>query len=412
MKYFRSTAEASRRGARAALFAALLTSALPLAAPARPQESEAYLDASYIRSRPPPGVDTEPGNYVAVGLTVRGASPRLYGSLRALGGLDMSVNAPDWAELSASAGAEGLLGDRVAVGLGASGFALAYSGPSRYRAIAGTLQPSIRVGVGRVGVMGQVRGWLGRTSVLNPVGGALGGVAGEARKDLELVETGLDLWIVSGPASLGIGADLSRTRGATYRTGRAWASARPTERLVLSGSVLTRGGENETEAAFVAAASYQVDPTVQLEATLSRTLPDLLLGSEPTVAAALTVRFRLGDRARRAGTARSRETAVAEVVEVAEVVKGADAPAGHRIVRFRVSVPADSVALVGDFTGWEQRRMRHVSGSTWVVEQALEPGVYRYAFIVDGAWWVPERGRGLVDDGFGQKNLVLVVSTE
>jgi hypothetical protein len=56
--------------------------------------------------------------------------------------------------------------------------------------------------------------------------------------------------------------------------------------------------------------------------------------------------------------------------------------------------------------------MRPASDSTWVAERALEPGVYRYAFIVDGSWFVPDGVRGVVDDGFGQKNLVLVVPAE
>lgn len=47
---------------------------------------------------------------------------------------------------------------------------------------------------------------------------------------------------------------------------------------------------------------------------------------------------------------------------------------------------------------------------TWLIELALPPGRYLYAFLVDGGEWQTDPGAVLFDDdGFGKKNSVLIV---
>lgn len=391
--------------------APLLALCLIPATEARPQESGTYVHLSYIRSQPPPGVNTEPGNYFGAGLTLRGQSPHLYGLARARGGVDLAANSPDWGELSAFGGAEATLGRHVALGLAASGFLLGYSGLSEYRAWAGMAQPSVRLALGRFGFLAQGRGWHGRTSVLlgeggNPFFGG-GFPAQRVTTDLQVAESSFDAWVVpSSAVSLGLGADLALTDTVTYTGGRAWLSARPTGRSELVGSVLVRQGAGKTETGFMAVASYELEKNVELELMLMRTLADLLLGSQQTVAAVATIQFKIGKRpekgATNAGAAARGERPVAEILNGEP---GSDA----RQVRFAISAQAQSVALVGDFTDWQAAQMRRSSGRRWVLERALSPGVYRYAFLVDGSWHVPEGAAGQVDDGFGQKNLILVV---
>ncbi|MGH7545186.1 MAG: glycogen-binding domain-containing protein [Gemmatimonadota bacterium] len=410
MKSSRSTVVVSSRGVRTAVAAAALSS-LILGNPGRvgAQESGAFLHLSYVRSQPPPGVNTEPGHYIGAGLTVRGSTPNLYGFLRGRAGLDLGADAPDWGELSALGGAEAFLGNRLALGLAGSGFLLSYSGPSAYRAWAGMLQPSVRAALGRVGLMAQGRGWVGRTSVQDGVGGPFGGGT-TTTSDLEMFEGSLDAWLLLGSVSAGIGSDIWSVDAARYVGGRGWISARPAPLVDVGASVFVRDGAGATEAGFVATTSYQLEPHLKVEMTLTRTLTDLLLGSEPTVAAAFAVQIRLGERRRSPALSRApagSTTATAKVLD--EMASGP----GLRRVRFKVdAAAADSVAVVGDFTGWEPRRMRRVDGRQWVVESELEPGVYRYAFVVDGSLYVPEGAPGLVDDGFGQKNLILVVPSE
>lgn len=74
---------------------------------------------------------------------------------------------------------------------------------------------------------------------------------------------------------------------------------------------------------------------------------------------------------------------------------------------------ARSVALVGDFNGWDRSAtpLRPAgSAGAWVVSVQLPPGRYRYAFLIDGAHWLPDPGAPRApDDDFGTPNSVLMV---
>ena len=74
---------------------------------------------------------------------------------------------------------------------------------------------------------------------------------------------------------------------------------------------------------------------------------------------------------------------------------------------------AHSVALVGDFNGWDRSAtpLRPAgSAGAWVVSVPLRPGRYRYAFLIDGARWLPDpTAPRAPDDDFGTPNSVLMV---
>jgi hypothetical protein len=74
---------------------------------------------------------------------------------------------------------------------------------------------------------------------------------------------------------------------------------------------------------------------------------------------------------------------------------------------------ATRVAVTGDFASWDPEGIPlagpHGDG-VWTVELQLAPGLHHYVFIVDGSEWRPDpNAASQVDDGFGQKNSVLVV---
>jgi Glycogen recognition site of AMP-activated protein kinase len=74
---------------------------------------------------------------------------------------------------------------------------------------------------------------------------------------------------------------------------------------------------------------------------------------------------------------------------------------------------ANRVAVTGDFASWDPNGIPlagpHGDG-VWSVELRLAPGLHHYVFIVDGTEWRPDpNAASQVDDGFGQKNSVLVV---
>ncbi len=61
-----------------------------------------------------------------------------------------------------------------------------------------------------------------------------------------------------------------------------------------------------------------------------------------------------------------------------------------RQVRLRLSAPASTVAVVGDFNDWDPAatplRMTQEKG-VWSVELRLKPGRYHYTFLIDGRRW-------------------------
>jgi 1,4-alpha-glucan branching enzyme len=75
-------------------------------------------------------------------------------------------------------------------------------------------------------------------------------------------------------------------------------------------------------------------------------------------------------------------------------------------VQFRIAVPgARTVSLAGTFTGWKPAVALHRSGGgEWTALVPLRPGVYDYAFVVDGDRWVADPNAPQVDDSFGGTN--------
>ncbi|HUF26832.1 MAG TPA: isoamylase early set domain-containing protein [Gemmatimonadaceae bacterium] len=91
----------------------------------------------------------------------------------------------------------------------------------------------------------------------------------------------------------------------------------------------------------------------------------------------------------------------------------ADTPA-VQVVRFVLQAPAAShVSLVGDFNEWNPAATPLevvASEGVWTVSVSLPLGRHVYAFVVDGAEWVPDPAapKALGDD-FGVPNSVITV---
>ena len=86
-------------------------------------------------------------------------------------------------------------------------------------------------------------------------------------------------------------------------------------------------------------------------------------------------------------------------------------------IRFRVRAPAaQSVALVGDWTGWDPaagpmaRSDDPKAASVWEIAAAVPPGRHTYSFLVDGQPVRPPEADAYVSDGFGSENGVLLVA--
>jgi hypothetical protein len=91
-----------------------------------------------------------------------------------------------------------------------------------------------------------------------------------------------------------------------------------------------------------------------------------------------------------------------------------DTPA-QLYVEFVLRAPgARSVAVAGDFTTWSPDvELQDADGDgVWAGRVLVQPGMHRYMFVIDGTEWVtdPNAARH-TDDGFGNRNAVLVVPT-
>jgi len=89
---------------------------------------------------------------------------------------------------------------------------------------------------------------------------------------------------------------------------------------------------------------------------------------------------------------------------------------GYRKIELVFYSPSQSsrtVAVAGDFSGWDYLQMEKVKEDCWRITLKVKPGKYQYGFLVDGKEWVADPNSfRQVPDGFGKFNSVLVVNGE
>lgn len=89
------------------------------------------------------------------------------------------------------------------------------------------------------------------------------------------------------------------------------------------------------------------------------------------------------------------------------------AGAGAHLTQFVLIAPdAGAVIVVGDFNDWSASATplaRNDGNGVWWVTVPLEPGRYRYAFVVDGNVWRPDPEAPSLDDEFGRTSSVVTI---
>ena len=78
------------------------------------------------------------------------------------------------------------------------------------------------------------------------------------------------------------------------------------------------------------------------------------------------------------------------------------------VVRFRFR-GVRTVAIAGDWDGWQTHPLRAVRGDLWEGTFALAKGLYHFNLLVDDRTWVVPGGVATVPDGLGGRVAVLVV---
>jgi AMP-activated protein kinase-like protein len=82
------------------------------------------------------------------------------------------------------------------------------------------------------------------------------------------------------------------------------------------------------------------------------------------------------------------------------------------LVRFVFAGQAKSVSLVGDFNRWGAKPTPLVNeNGMWTTSIPLQNGRHEYAFIVDGARWVPDPLAPSSSDEFDTKSSIVMVGT-
>lgn len=373
------------------------------AAPVSAQRVDVWLDAAAAHTRPPGGVqDAEAETYGILGARLGLDGRRGVLELAAQGGRSAEVDGATWL----SGALRGQAGARIArlyVSGRAELFGLRFDDPFSYTASAVTAQPQAALAVGRWWLVARGEltrgGW--RTGAHGPplppgavdspepttgplavTGGALEAVHGWGRSAVRL---GFEAY-ESGAGGTFDGAYRGIVGSASYGTARIAAVLGARAWRTLAGD----------ELGYHAALTVAVRPDVELRIQVGRTVRDPLYGVAGSLTASVGASWRVG------GFVASQPL---RIVEVGERVRG-----GRRVT-FRLHAPAArSVAVSGDFTGWEPRAMRREDGGTWVLAVVLEPGLHHFGFLVDGsAWTVPEEAPGVADDGWGRKNASVVV---
>ncbi len=87
--------------------------------------------------------------------------------------------------------------------------------------------------------------------------------------------------------------------------------------------------------------------------------------------------------------------------------------AGLVPITFTMSAPkAKTVYLLGTFNNWggKPQQLKRAHNGVFAITVKLKPGIYQYVYRVDNGIIVPDpNARMYADDGFGQKNALIIV---
>lgn len=388
----------SRRGP--ALVVVAVAASLASASTARAQEGLLAVDAGASWSLPPAASVAESTPYLNLGLRLEvpiGAAG--WGFLVGSGGLAVQDSGASWVSALGGIGTALGLGGPAFLDLAASGEAFSVGDPWPYRGVLGEGEAALRLELGPA--TARLAGWGGIGSTETEV---LETFTRMTHRGPVTYERGsvvaADLWSWGGRLELAWAAGRWRPwagleaydapQGPYYggRAGLGFGTGGVTWDL--------EGGVWDTpsgaEAFVTARLAVPVGPRLAVRANGGRYGPDPLLDLDPAGGAGAGLSWTLA----RVGSAPSAPSAAPRV-------------AADGGTSFSVEAPgASSVTLAGDFTEWEEVPLRRGDGA-WSATLRVEPGVYRYAFRVDGAWHVPEGTPGRTTDEWGNPVATLVV---
>ena len=116
-------------------------------------------------------------------------------------------------------------------------------------------------------------------------------------------------------------------------------------------------------------------------------------------------------------TTRRVKSNIAKAEAGAPVVAKTEAPKSPQPKASRISLElikpdAKTVYVAGSFNEWQPEKtpLAPLGNGRWAGDLAIKPGRHEYLFVVDGQWLPDPNARESVQNPFGGKNSVLVVS--
>ena len=88
------------------------------------------------------------------------------------------------------------------------------------------------------------------------------------------------------------------------------------------------------------------------------------------------------------------------------------APSANRVLLELINPDAKSVSVAGTFNEWNPAKtpLNPLGNGRWTGGLDVKAGRYEYLFVVDGQWLPDPNAKESVQNPFGGKNSVLVVS--
>lgn len=196
------------------------------------------------------------------------------------------------------------------------------------------------------------------------------------------------LWLEGGVT--GIAADTLQYADAiialTVREPRFLAS--------VSGGV--RAGALRDDPWGQARIEYGISPWTTLEAAAGR-YPRDLIGFTNGLFATMGMRLNLSPAARERLAPRRSPLIVSRWRE------------GSVTVVLAYPMVVERLEIAGEWNGWTPVPLRREGANRWSIELQVEPGMYKYALLVDGETWTVPAGVPTVPDDFGGKVGLLIV---
>lgn len=354
------------------------------------------LDVGATHTIPPSGVSGSAASYITLGASLDASVSRavgLFGSV--LGGIGPSEDRGSWISVSGGGRWFDWVSRSVLLGVTASGRASFVGQPETSRSALVEAVPEMQVLLGRYGIRLFGTGGFGESAftVSRPfirdtrLGPRTVWVDIEFARDLWAYGGGAEFYAPVGPISPFVGGSLQRSPRGGFESvyGGLSVSVGP---AVIGTELRWWDTPFGTELEFTA--GVQIGSSNRISGAIlgGHYGPDPLLDAPPATMAAATVSVDVAAIGR-------------------EPVPLVSLPADGGPVLLRLPVDAQHVTVLGDFSEWEELDLQEDDGY-WSIELLLEPGVYRYGFFIDGAWFVPDEAAAGTDE-WGRAEAVLVV---